>query len=512
MNNPKCRLINPAKSKLGLVSKKILEKVNLSVRNAISVNQWKNTSTVIDWFKNIERKEACSFIKFDIVEFYPSISENLLMKALEFAKSFVNIDESDIKVIEHARKSLLFKDNSVWLKQGDNPLFDVTMGAYDGAEACELVGLYLLYKLKSIKPVEKPGLYRDDGLAIIRDCTGSQAERIKKSMIRVFQDEGLKITIEANLHVTDFLDVMLDLRSGKYYPYRKPNNELLYVHAKSNHPPNIIKQLPGMINQRISGLSCNEEEFHKAIPPYEDALKKSGYNTKLQYSKETAPRRQRKRNVVWFNPPYSMNVKTNVGKVFFNLLNLHFPPHHRMRKLFNKNTVKVSYCSMENMMNIVQRHNATILNSSNKKESQPCNCRDKLACPLDGKCRSESIVYKATVESGNTTKHYYGLAEGEFKYRYNNHTKSFRNAQYSNETVLSTHIWSLKTSEKPYVIKWAIAARASPYKCGTRRCNLCITEKYIIATADPATLLNKRTELLSKCRHNNKFIMRNFPT
>ena len=207
-----------------------------------------------------------------------------------------------------------------------------------------------------------------------------------------------------------------------------------------------------------------------------------------------------------------MNVKTNVGKTFLNLLNLHFPPHHRMRKLFNKNTVKVSYCSMGNMTNVIQRHNATILNSGNKKATQPCNCRNKQACPLDGKCRSESIIYKATVESGNTYKHYYGLAEGEFKYRYNNHTKSFKNAQYANETVLFTHIWNLKASEKPYVIKWSIAAHASPYKCGTRRCNLCITEKYIIATADPATLLNKRTELLSKCRHSNKFIMQNFPT
>ena len=88
-----------------------------------------------------------------------------------------------------------------------------------------------------------------------------------------------------------------------------------------------------------------------------------------------------------------MNVKTNVGKTFLNLLNLHFPPHHRMRKLFNKNTVKVSYCSMGNMTNVIQRHNATILNSGNKKATQPCNCRNKKACPLDGKCRSESIRY-----------------------------------------------------------------------------------------------------------------------
>ena len=71
---------------------------------------------------------------------------------------------------------------------------------------------------------------------------------------------------------------------------------------------------------------------------------------------------------------------------------------------------------MGNMTNVIQRHNATILNSGNKKATQPCNCRNKQACPLDGKCRSESIIYKATVESGNTYKHYYGLAEGEFKY------------------------------------------------------------------------------------------------
>ena len=92
LNHPKCRLVNPAKTELGLVSEQILEKVNKAVLKVVSVNQWKNTNTVINWFKNIKRKEACSFIKFDIVEFYPSISENLLMKAIEFAQTYAEIN------------------------------------------------------------------------------------------------------------------------------------------------------------------------------------------------------------------------------------------------------------------------------------------------------------------------------------------------------------------------------------------------------------------------------------
>ena len=88
------------------------------------------------------------------------------MEDFDFSENYVSIEESGIKVIKHARKSLLLKDDSIWLKQGDNPHFDVTMGAYGGAEACELVSWYDLHKLKSIKCVEKPGLNRDDGLKI----------------------------------------------------------------------------------------------------------------------------------------------------------------------------------------------------------------------------------------------------------------------------------------------------------------------------------------------------------
>ena len=79
----------------------------------------------------------------------------------------------------------------------------------------------------------------------------------------LFKEEGLSITIETNLIETDFLDVTFNLATKKYFPFRKANNTPLFINVFSNHPPTIIKQLPKMINKRISDLSCNKEEFDK---------------------------------------------------------------------------------------------------------------------------------------------------------------------------------------------------------------------------------------------------------
>ena len=212
----------------------------------------RNTSTVIDWLKNLADKQKRKFIKFDIAEFYPSISEDLLNKSIDYAKSFTTIGENDINAIKLARKSLLFSKDGTWVKKGGNELFHVTMGSFDGTEVCELVGLYLLDKLSKLLGKDIVGLYRDD-----------------------------------------------------------------------------------------------------------------------------------------------------------------------------------------------------------------------------------------------------------------NHKKSFRNRGYEHETELSKHIWKLKDNNTEFYLKWSIAAFASPYRCGTRRCDLCLTEKYIIARAEQKNLLNKRTELISICRHRNKYILKN---
>lgn len=151
---------------------------------------------------------------------------------------------------------------------------------------------------------EQFGLYRDDGLAAIRGTSGRKLDKLRKDIIQLFQEEGLRITIESNLTVTDYLDVTLDLLKNKYYPFRKPENKALYINAKSNHPQNIIKELPKMISRRVADLSCNEEEFLKAKPMYESALKESGHTTEFSYVKSNE-KKKRNRRVVWFNPPFS---------------------------------------------------------------------------------------------------------------------------------------------------------------------------------------------------------------
>ena len=79
-NNPTVRLINPAKNELGHISKAILDTANKNIREAMGLNQWRNTDTVIDWFKSVRKKHLCKFVVFDIKDCYPFITENLLEK------------------------------------------------------------------------------------------------------------------------------------------------------------------------------------------------------------------------------------------------------------------------------------------------------------------------------------------------------------------------------------------------------------------------------------------------
>ena len=111
LNNPTCRLINPAKSNIGRVSKVILEKVNSAVRSQLKANQWRNSEAVIERFNDLSSKQCLTFLMFDIVDFYPSIIENLLEQSLlktswnEFAIQFIEITPEDVRVIMHAKRS-----------------------------------------------------------------------------------------------------------------------------------------------------------------------------------------------------------------------------------------------------------------------------------------------------------------------------------------------------------------------------------------------------------------------
>ena len=107
-NNPTCRLINPTKSEIGKISKQILDRINKNVVNKLKLNQWKNTSAVLNCFNNIQNKSKYSFIAFDVVDFYPSISIDLLNAALDFASNYDNITEDERQLIIHAKQSCLY--------------------------------------------------------------------------------------------------------------------------------------------------------------------------------------------------------------------------------------------------------------------------------------------------------------------------------------------------------------------------------------------------------------------
>ena len=279
------------------------------------------------------------------------------------------------------------------------------------------------------------------------------------------------------LSQVNFLDVSFSLPNDTFKPYRKPNSETLYIDRQSNHPPTIIKQLPAMIEKRISELSCNETEFDKVKQDYQSALQRSGYNTPLRFTRPDQRRtRPRRRNIIYFKPPFNASVTTNVGKEFLQLVDKHFPPHHKYHRLFNRNTLKVSYSCSPNMRSIITSHNKSILNRTNDApEPLACNCRNP--CPMDrsGDCRLANIVYKAKVSTEDSAlcKEYIGISGTEFKMRYANHKQSFATESKRDATSLSQYIWNLKERDIPYNISWSVLSKCKPYVCGSSTCNLC---------------------------------------
>ena len=358
-------------------------------------------------------------------------------------------------------------------------------------------------------------MYRDDGLAVFKNLSGPQSERIKKRFQKIFNDNDLQIEIKCNLKIVDYLDVTLDLNNGSYKPFRKPNDELLYINAKSNHPPNVIKQLPISVESRLRQLSSNREIFEEAATQYQEALNKCGYNYKLSYAAPANENKSnststRKRNIIWFNPPFSRNVSTNVAKYFLELINKHFPANHKYRKLFNRNNLKVSYSSMRNVKSIVNTHNKKILSKSEDANKKTCNCQKQASCPLKGNCLSENTLYAGKVSSNLPNyrpKEYAGISAPPWKLRFANHKLSFNKREYA-KCEIAKEVWGIKEQGGDFNIEWRIIGHAPAYNPTSQKCNLCIAEKvYIAENIEHGTLINKRDELISKCMHQNKYAL-----
>ena len=527
--DPKVRLINPTKPDLQVISRHILSRIIKDVRTKTKYKQWINSDSVISWFSELPNKDRLKFLSFDVVSMYPSISEKLLQNALQFASQHTKISKQDFETIMGCKTSLLYdNEKNVWKKKGTTD-FDITMGEYDWGKCCDICVLYLLSQLQHLNI--NIGAYKDDWLAVSSQTTRC-TERTRQELDKIFRDNGLTLDFVAiNKKIVNFLDVTLNLETGLYEPYMKENNTIYYVHSKSNHPPTILKNLPKNIENRLSKISANEQIFTTAIPPYQAALEASEYKHKLKFdpNARNAPTKTKSRNrkVTWFNPPFSKNVKTNIGKQFLAIIKETFPKTHPLYKHCNLNTIKLSYRCMNNMKREVSRHNNKLLNGNNNninnnndngaaaQTTYRCSCmpqkRPETCQVFPGiGCMVDNLVYKATVtrEDTNHRETYTGCTYNFMKTRYNQHMSDITTLNEEHKgTTLSEYVRQLIRDNTPYNIKWDIVKRAAPYNPITKICRLCISEKYHILFHPEDSTLNQRSEFFSKCWHIGKHLL-----
>jgi len=163
---------------------------------------------------------------------------------------------------------------------------------------------------------------------------------------------------------------------------------------------------------------------------------------------------------------------------------------------------------MSNMKSIISNHNKAQINKSDPTSDSNCNCRNPNACPMDGNCNDMNIIYQAEISTLTAKETYIGLCDTTFKQRYRNHMCSFKNERYKHATELSKHIWILKDKKISYNIKWRKIKQVRSYSNVTKKCNLCLWEKYFIICKPEMSTLNNRNELVSCCRHSRKFFLK----
>ena len=350
----------------------------------------------------------------------------------------------------------------------------------------------------------------------VSNLSARGVEKIKKQMSSIFRSHGLEITIKANKKRVQFLDFYLDLETGEYGPYMKPNDTPIYVHTGSNHPPKVLQNIPKGINRRLSLISATKEIFEREAPVYQAALEKSGHTYKLNFDENLSldmekTKSRTRNNVVWFKPPFSQAVKTNVGRQFLKLLDKHFPPGSPLHAIFNRSKVKMSYRCTPNLAKKIKAHNSKILKPTpnNEEQNGGCNCRNKDECPIPGECLRQGVIYQAEVcRDDNKVDTYIGLAATSFKDRWRNHKSSFKTRNPKNSTTLSKYIWELQDQKIGYEVKWKILGSAPPYNHVTDKCRLCTREKFFIIFQPEKATINSRNEIAGFCLHKESQLLK----
>ena len=507
------RLLNPAKPQIGKVTKVKLQEINQKIRSKIKLNQLQSTNDAISWFNSLKWKNQRYFLMFDIISFYPSITEEILKKAFNWARTITKISKADEIMVFVARRSFLFINDQPWVKK-ENSTFDMTMGSFDGAEVAEFVGLFLLHKLSSVMNILDFALYRDDGICAIRG-TKRSVEDIRKKIEVIFKEVKLQIEVPTGpTKSVDFFDLNLNLMTGYHAPYRKPLSVISFISKHSNHPNCIKAEVPRNAAKRISTLSSNERIFNIAKVPYIEALKRDGYeNVEFKYQpKQKTTKPKTSKNVLFCNLPWNMAVKINVGKEFLSLLDMF--KGTPQGKQINRHKIKLSYSTMKNLSSHITASNLKRLKPKTaSKPLQDCNCpNENIECPVDGQCMISNVVYEAEIKTQHSTKSYIGMTGCTFITRWKEHRGNLR-YKHQKGTKLSNFVWKQKDFGKNIEmkdIKWSLKAKTAPYKAGARFCDTCLSEKTHIALANPSQILNSRKEIVSKCPHKRDFKLKFF--
>ena len=105
---------------------------------------------------------------------------------------------------------------------------------------------------------------------------------------------------------------------------------------------------------------------------------------------------------------------------------------------------------------------------------------------------------------------YYGVCEIAFKLKYANRKKMFNNIKYQTDTELSNEYWNITSANKTSNVSWEILGTQKSYNQSSKRCLLCLNEKLAIALHKDDNMLNKRSEIISKCKHRNKYMLASY--
>ena len=102
------------------------------------------------------------------------------------------------------------------------------------------------------------------------------------------------------------------------------------------------------------------------------------------------------------------------------------------------------------------------------------------------------------------------FAKQHFKRRYANHKKIFSNIEYQTDTELSSEYWNIISANKTSNISWEILGTHKSYKQSSKQCLLCLNEKLALVLHKDDNMLNKRSEIISKCRLRNKYMLASY--